>query len=162
MKRWLPYPLLWLLLFVMWLVLNESVGAADVAVGALVALGAVHSFRVLQPPPTVLRRPLAIAGLAAVVIVDIVRSNVAVAQIVLRGKGRRHRPAFVHIPLELRHPAALTVLACIITATPGTVWARYDSARSMLILHVLDVVDENAQVNVIKRRYERPLMEIFE
>ena len=54
------------------------------------------------------------------------------------------------------------MLACIITATPGTVWARYDSARSMLTLHVLDVVDENAQVNVIKHRYERPLMEIFE
>jgi multicomponent K+:H+ antiporter subunit E len=96
------------------------------------------------------------------VIVDIVRSNIAVAQIVLRWKARRHCPAFVDIPLELRHPAALTVLACIITATPGTVWARYDSTRSMLTLHVLDVVDEDAQVNAIKRRYERPLMEIFE
>jgi multicomponent K+:H+ antiporter subunit E len=162
MKRWLPYPLLSALLLFMWLVLNESAAPGDVVVGALIAFGAAHAFRVLQPPRTVLRRPLAIVRLAVVVIVDIVRSNVAVAQIVLRWNARRHRPAFVHIPLELRHPAALTVLACIITATPGTVWARYDSARSMLTLHVLDVVDENAQVNVIKRRYERPLMEIFE
>jgi multicomponent K+:H+ antiporter subunit E len=115
----------------------------------------------LARPLARLRHPLAILRLAARVFADIVRSNVAVARIVLR-RAHRHRPAFVDIPLEVRHPAALTALACIITATPGTVWARYDSARSTLTLHVLDVADERALASVIKQRYERPLMEIFE
>lgn len=162
MKRWLPYPLLSALLLSMWLVLNESGAPGDVVVGVLIAFGAAHAFRVLQPPPTVLRRPAAMANLVAVVLGDIVRSNIGVARIVLQQKTRRRRSAFVDIPLELRHPAALAALACIITSTPGTVWARYDSERGILTMHILDLIDENEWIDVIKNRYERRLMEIFE
>jgi multicomponent K+:H+ antiporter subunit E len=62
----------------------------------------------------------------------------------------------------VRHPGGLAALACIITATPGTSWARYDAARNTLTIHVLDLVDEEAWVRLFKGRYERRLMEIFE
>ena len=54
------------------------------------------------------------------------------------------------------------MLACVITATPGTSWARYDAARNVLTIHVLDLVDEQAWIRQFKERYERRLMEIFE
>jgi multicomponent K+:H+ antiporter subunit E len=63
--------------------------------------------------------------------------------------------------LDLRHPGGLAVLACIVTATPGTSWARYDATRNVLTLHVLDLVDEGAWVTQFKQRYEKALMEIF-
>jgi multicomponent K+:H+ antiporter subunit E len=53
------------------------------------------------------------------------------------------------------------VLACIITSTPGTAWARYDSARGVLTMHILDLIDEREWVDIIKQRYERRLLEIF-
>lgn len=53
------------------------------------------------------------------------------------------------------------MLACIITSTPGTAWARYDSARGVLTIHVLDLIDEQAWLRTIKDRYERRLREIF-
>jgi multicomponent K+:H+ antiporter subunit E len=68
----------------------------------------------------------------------------------------------VQIPLELRHPAALAALACIITATPGTAWARYDSVRGVLTMHILDLIDDETWIRTIKERYERRLLEIFE
>ena len=34
------------------------------------------------------------------------------------------RSGFVNIPLDLRDPYALAALACIITATPGTLWVE--------------------------------------
>jgi multicomponent K+:H+ antiporter subunit E len=68
----------------------------------------------------------------------------------------------VTIPLELRSPNGLAALACIITATPGTIWVRLDSAEGLLVIHVLDVIDENTWIQTIKNRYERLLMEIFE
>jgi len=53
-------------------------------------------------------------------------------------------------------------MACIVTATPGTSWARYDAARNTVTIHVLDLVDEEEWIRTFKRRYERRLQEIFE
>jgi len=88
-------------------------------------------------------------------------SNFAVARIVL-GLGSRNRVAgFLSLPLELRHPAGLAVIACIITATPGTSWVRYDRETNAVTIHVLDLADEQAWIRVFKERYERRLLEIF-
>ena len=162
MKRWLPFPLLWALLTAMWLLLNQTLAAGHVILGALVALGASLALGALQAPQGAVRRPAAIVRLAWLVLTDIVRSNIAVARIVLHTGTRDRTSGFMDIPLELRSPAGLAVLACIITATPGTAWARYDSTRGILTMHILDLIDEETLVRIIKGRYERRLMDIFE
>ena len=48
---------------------------------------------------------------------------------------------FVQMPLELKSRHGLAVLALIITATPGTIWVEFDRARSILLVHILDLVD---------------------
>ncbi|MNR36574.1 Na(+)/H(+) antiporter subunit E [compost metagenome] len=68
----------------------------------------------------------------------------------------------MHIPLELRDPNALAVLAMIVCITPGTSWAELSRDRSMLLLHALEVGDHAELIAHVKNRYERPLMEIFE
>jgi multicomponent K+:H+ antiporter subunit E len=158
----LPFPLLWLALVAMWLVLNGTVAPGHVILAMVVALGAVLALRGLQEPSRRARRPLAALRLASIVLLDIVRSNVAVAAIVLRPRRRAHEAGFLEIPLELRHPTGLAVLACIITSTPGTSWAGYDSRSGVLTMHILDLVDDEASIRGIKDRYERPLMEIFQ
>ncbi len=65
------------------------------------------------------------------------------------------------MPLELKDPAALAVLSCIITATPGSAWLEYSPAESTVLIHVLDLIDEQQWVDTIKRRYEDLLLEIF-
>ncbi len=72
------------------------------------------------------------------------------------------KSGFMTIPLDLRDPMGLAILAIIITGTPGTAWIDYNSARNILILHVFDLVDETAWLNLIKNRYEYLLQEIFE
>ncbi len=91
---------------------------------------------------------------------DIIRSNFLVARVILRG-GPVHS-GFVAIPLALTDRYGLAVLACIITSTPGTIWVSYDPAGSMLLIHVLDLVNEQTWIRTIQQRYERPLLEIFE
>ena len=160
MKRWLPFPLLWALLVAMWLVLNESVAAGHIIVGAVAALGAVHGFALVQRPGTVLRRPWVALELMALVFADIVRSNVAVARIVIYRTTPR-TAGFVNIPLQMTSPAGLAALACIVTATPGTSWARYDPRSGVLTLHILDLIDEQSWIDIIKGRYEQRLIEVF-
>jgi multicomponent K+:H+ antiporter subunit E len=97
------------------------------------------------------------------VLVDILRSNFSVAAIVLGlARDRQVRSGFLEIPLELSDPHALTLLAVMVTATPGTSWAGVSADGSMLTLHVLDLKDETELIRFIKRRYEQPLLRIFQ
>jgi multicomponent K+:H+ antiporter subunit E len=161
MSRFLPYPLLTASLLVMWILLNgPSIG--HLFLGAVIAVGASLAMAALQPAKPRLRRWDMIPHLVAVVLADILRSNVAVASIILQGRRKERTSGFVLIPLELRDQTALAVLACIITSTPGTAWIEYHSASGRLLIHVLDLVDEQGWIDVIKQRYERLLMEIFE
>jgi multicomponent K+:H+ antiporter subunit E len=162
MRRWLAYPMLSLALLAMWLLLNQSLWPGHVLLGVALGLGGGRVLAALQRPEGRSRRTRAIAELAGLVLIDIVRSNVAVARLVLYRGSRRRVAGFIHVPLAVRHPGALAVLACIVTATPGTSWARFDSARSLLTIHVFDLVDERAWKATFKKRYERRLMEIFE
>ena len=89
-------------------------------------------------------------------------SNFNVVRFLLFPRLRRHSAEFVHIPLELRDPNGLAVLAMIVCITPGTAWAEISRDRSMLLIHALEVEDAQQVIDHIKQSYERPLMEIFE
>ena len=56
----------------------------------------------------------------------------------------------------------MPTLAIILTATPGTIWVNYNPASGVLVLHVLDLIDDQDWAKIVKQRYERLLMEIFE
>ncbi len=161
MRRLLPYPIISASLLALWLLLNQTISPGHVLIGAFVAVAGGLILSVLEPPKAHLRRPAAMFRLAGLVLADILRSNVAVGRIIL-GFGRQGRTSgFVYIPLELRDPHGLAVLACIITSTPGTLWVNLDSAKGELMIHVLDLIDESEWIATIKGRYERLLLEIF-
>lgn len=162
MSRLVPHPLLTAGLVLMWLVLTRfSLG--HLLLGTVVALVAGWAMSALRPERPKLRRWSAIPVLLAVVAWDILRSNGAVAWLILSGgRGGGRRSGFLHVPLRLRHPSALAILAIIITATPGTAWLEYDRESGVLLLHVFDMVDESKWLDLIQNRYEARLLEIFE
>ena len=160
MKRLLPFPLASAGLLVLWLLLNQTLSPGHLLVGGVVALVGGRLLAALEPPKVRLRRLAAIPRLAGLVAADIVRSNIAVALIVLGIKERDRTSGFVQIPLDLRRPYGLAILACIITSTPGTLWVSFDEASGTLTIHVLDLIDESEWIRTIKGRYERLLLEI--
>ncbi|MCG2839714.1 Na+/H+ antiporter subunit E [Sandaracinobacter sp. RS1-74] len=162
MKRILPYPLFGLALLVMWLLLMQSISPGQILLGCLVALIATNAMSALQPETANIRFGMAMLRLPLVVLQDIFRSNLAVGRIILQGQRQHIRSGFLQIPLDMRDRFGLGVLAIILTATPGTLWVQYDRSRNLLLLHVLDFVDPDHWVELIKERYERLLMEIFE
>jgi multicomponent K+:H+ antiporter subunit E len=147
-------------LLVLWLLLNQSISPGHVLLGCIVGIVGGWALARLEPPKMRLRRLGALLRLAALVVADIVRSNVAVGRIIL-GFDRNWTSGFVEIPLGLRDPYGLAALACIITSTPGTLWVDFDKTSGTLTIHVLDLIDEAAWVRTIKCRYERLLLEIF-
>lgn len=156
-------PALTLVLVAMWLLLNNSAALANIVLGFIVAAALMLAAAQLRPVHPRLRRLWLAVPLVVKVLADIVRSNISVAMIVLGlVRRRRVRSGFVDIPLELRDPHALSMLAAIITSTPGTAWAGISADGSVLKLHVLDLKDESEWIRTIKERYERPLMRMFE
>ncbi len=163
MRYILPHPLIVLSLLLAWLLLSESASPGAVLLGGVLAIAGAWAFASLTPPRARLRRLAALPGLLRDVLVEVVRSNNAVARIILKpAGGATRRSGFVCIPLDMRDPYGLAALACILTATPGTVWVDYDSADGTMLLHVLDLVDEAEWVRIVKEKWERRLMEIFE
>jgi multicomponent K+:H+ antiporter subunit E len=159
--RLLPFPRISASLLVLWLLLNQTLSPGHFLLGALVALVGGWAFAILEPPKTHPRRLGAIFRLSARVLADIVRSNYLVARLILGFERRQWSSGFVEIPLELRDPYGLATLACVITATPGTLWVDFDAVSGNLTIHVLDLVEKDDWVRSIKTHYEQLLIEIF-
>lgn len=150
-------------LTVLWMVLNQSASAGHLLLGVLLGVLVSWAGSTLRPLQARLRRVDQAVALLFVVLGDIIRSNIGVARIVLGLVGEhRIRPAFLDVPLDMRDPHGLAALAAIVTSTPGTVWVGLSADGSVLRLHVLDLTDEDHWIRLIKERYERRLMRIFE
>jgi multicomponent K+:H+ antiporter subunit E len=160
-RRWLPAPLLSATLFVVWLLLANTLDPAHIVLAALLAVGVPWFTEKLRPERPRVRRPLALVRLGLVVLWDIVVSNIEVARRIL-GPEASIKPAFVWVPLEITDPHAIVSLAGIITMTPGTLSADLSPDGRHLLVHAFNVDDEEALVAQIKARYEAPLKEIFE
>ncbi len=163
MIRWLfPHPLLTLTLVVVWMLLINSASLGGLVLGVILGILIPKMTAAFWPNRPIVRRPLRIAEYALVVLGDIVMANLEVAYLVVFRRADSLKSRFVPIPLELRSPEAITVLAGTITMTPGTVTADLSADGRSLLVHCLNTDDPEAVRDDIKRRYEARLKEIFE
>ena len=157
----IPHPLLSLALLLMWLLLNDFT-LGHLVLGSVVAIFGGWAMASLRPDKPKIKKWYLLPKLFLIVFVDIIRSNAAVALLMLSGKRRKQTSGFITIPLEIEHPTALAIMAVILTSTPGSAWLAYDERRKTVLIHVLDLIDEEQWVANIKHRYERLLLEIIE
>ncbi|MBB5535464.1 Na+/H+ antiporter subunit E [Rhizobium giardinii] len=162
MRYWFPYPLLSLSLLALWLLINQSLSTGHILLGSTLGISWAWIMVNLQPDKTRLHKFRRIAVLTGHVAIDVVRSNLTVMRVILRSGSRPVNSGFVAIDLSLRDDNALALLACILTATPGTAWLEFDRQTGVLTIHVLDLENGARWSELIKRRYEAPLKEIFE
>lgn len=162
LKRIFPHPYLTALLTLVWMLLDNTAGPGVFVVGLILGIIIPIITAAYWPDRPVLKHPLKIAAYVLIVMYDIVKSNIDVALIVLFKSNASRRPGWVTIPLDLKTPEAITVLAGTITMTPGTVTADVSARGSALLVHCLDAPDPDAIRDDIKTRYEARLKEIFE
>lgn len=162
MRRVLPSPPLSLALFVVWLLLNQTLDVATALMATILAVIVPLITRSLRPATVRMRRPGVAVRLWARVVYDLTVSVLSVTHLLLTRRSADIHGAFVEIPLQLRDPNALAVLSMICCLTPGTAWGELSFDRSRLLLHVFNLDDEATFITQIKKRYEEPLMEIFE
>lgn len=169
---WLPTPYRSVLLFIVWLLLNQSIEVVHLIVGLVLALVIPLLTRRFIEPQPLIEHPLLALRYILRVFADIITANAEVAILILGPKRRLH-PAFVRVPLDLQHDLPITILASTVSMTPGTVSAEvYPMVENLqpgepmpqrwLLIHVLNMTDEAELIASIKQRYEAPLKEIFQ
>ena len=160
-RRLLPHPLLTILLTVVWCLLSNALTLGTVVFGAILGLLIPALTAAYWPDRPPVARPFGMIVYCIIVIWDIIRSNLTVAgQILFRGNALQ--PAWIVIPLDLKKPEAITILAGSITLTPGTLSADLSADGTSLLVHALHAPDPDAVRDEIKDRYERRLKEIFQ
>ena len=121
LHRIFPHPLLSLLLVLVWQLLANQVSTNSLLFGLFLGIVIPIITGPYWPDRPRLRNPLMIAEYIVVVLYDIVRANIVVAYLILFKRSEDLQPAWICVPLDLRTPEAITVLAGTITMTPGTV-----------------------------------------
>jgi multicomponent K+:H+ antiporter subunit E len=162
LRKILPHPFLTLLLIVVWQMLVNTVTVGNLVLGTILGLIIPIITAPYWPNRPRLGSFWRIAEYVLVVLWDICVANVQVAMVILFKSNANTQPAWVTVPLELRTPEAITVLAGTITMTPGTVSSDVAADGHSLLVHCLDAPDPEAVRDQIKTRYEARLKEIFE
>ena len=160
MKNWLPFPVLSFFLVITWLLLVAQISVAHVLLALFLAWAIPLVCKPFLSGMPRLRHSMAALRLLFLVTYDIVLANIAVARLIL-GRPERLKPLFVQVPLELTQPFSISLLAGIITMTPGTVSADLSEGNHLLLVHALSCEDADALVADTKQRYEKPLLEIL-
>jgi multicomponent K+:H+ antiporter subunit E len=155
----IPHPFLTAVLMIGWLMLMHqvNVGQLIIAMSAGIIIPKMTQF-FIQPAEPV-HWPTALK-LFFIVLWDIIISNVRVAKQVLGPLENLH-PKWLRVPLETTHPKVNTLLALIITTTPGTVSAGLDEDQNTILVHALSTDSIDSVIDEIKTRYEQPLIKIF-
>ncbi|MCX7800336.1 MAG: Na+/H+ antiporter subunit E [Fimbriimonadales bacterium] len=154
-----------LILALVWCALWGSFEPATLAVGFLVGLlllGLLSRRGVIGKVRYVRKVERAVA-FAAFFLWELVLANLEVALQVLRGP-KALRPAIVRVPLILDTDEQITMLATLVTLTPGTMALEVSEDRKAIYLHTMHLPKGGAEEfrRTILQGFERRVKEMVE
>ena len=139
-----------------WCAATGSFSLANLLFGALLAGIAVYFVRGKVGGAGCWRRTLSVLALTWLFIKELMLSAIRVGVLVLRPDlKRRLRPQMIEYPLTVESDAEITLLANLITLTPGTLTVDVSEDRKVLLIHAVDVPDREAVIRDIRDGFER-------
>ncbi len=149
-----------LLIYVaMWAGVTGSVAPLNLLFG--LALGLLALWLVRDPSDSGPRvHPLLVLQLAGVFIIELLKSGIRVARIVVR-PDMKLRPAVIAYPLTVTRDFEITILASLITLTPGTLSVDVSRDGGTLYIHCVDVDDYDAVIADIRDTFESLIRRAF-
>lgn len=153
--------ILWdLTLAVTWVVLTGRPTLVNLAVGFALASAVTYFLQRGRGVPKPFLKLYRSLDLLFFLVWELVLSNLRIAYDVLTPT-HHMRPAIVGIPLDARTDAEITLLANLITLTPGTLSLRVSSDHSVLYIHAMYVQDREQLIADIKHGFERRVLELL-
>lgn len=152
--------LLNVLLAVAWAFVTGSFTAINLVFGFVLASVALWVIREQFGTVSYLRRTWRILNLIGLFVWELVLSALRVATTVLK-PDMDLKPAFIAFPLTVDRDFEITILANLITLTPGTLSVDVSNDRRTLYIHALDGSDPEGLRRDIATGFEHKIMEAF-
>lgn len=155
-------PFLTLALALGWAAATGDFSFLNLLFGAVIAGLGLFVVRDRVQGPRLLGRAMRVLSLAALFVYELFLSAIRVALLVLRPDMRRHlRPAIIAFPLTVKSNAEITLLANLITLTPGTLSVDVSDDRRHLYIHAINCVDREQLIHDIASGFEAKVSEAF-
>jgi multicomponent K+:H+ antiporter subunit E len=158
----IPHPRLSSMLFVLWLLLVNHITMGSLVMAALLAIIIPLLTAAYWPGCPLVGDMPAFGAYVLLVLYDVITANIEVVRIVLFKPTKDIQSAWICVPLDIKTPEAIALLAGTITMTPGTLTADMAPDGRALLVHALHAPDPQAVCDEIKARYEARLKRIFE
>lgn len=91
---------------------------------------------------------------------EVIKANIQVAYEVITPQNKM-KPGIVALPLDAKTDTEITLLANLITLTPGTLSLDVSEDKKVLYIHAMYVYDKQEFINEIKNGFERKLLGIL-
>lgn len=155
--------LLVLVLALLWSAATDSFTLANLLFGAVIAGLALWLVRFYVRGRGYLARMVRIVALVWLFIRELMLSAIRVAILVIRPDMKaRLKPEIIAFPLTVTRDAEITLLANLITLTPGTLSVDVSEDRKTLYVHALTVPDREALIAEIRQGFEAAVARAFE
>ncbi len=152
-----------LILALLWTAITSDFTFGNLVLGGAVGFAALWLMRDQIVHPTLARRLGRALSLAGLFLFELALSAFRVALLVLRPDMKRHlKPAIIAFPLSVKTDPEITLLANLITLTPGTLSVDVSNDRKTLYVHALSVTDRDQLVKDIAGGFEAKIREVFE
>jgi multicomponent Na+:H+ antiporter subunit E len=146
----------------LWAGINGNFSEANLIFGAVIGLVAVLLLRQSLFSPGLSKRVVSIAKLAGSFAYELMASAVKVAALVVRPDMHKViRPAFVKVPLSVKSDAEITILANLVTLTPGTLSVDVSADKRFLYVHTISLESRDALIAEIANGFEKQVKEVF-
>ena len=151
--------LLNLMLALTWAALQGELNTVNLVVGFCISAALIYVFRRMFFRPLYFRKVGLGLIMTLVFIKELLKSNIAVLRIVFN-PWARIRSGVIAVPTELTNDVALTMLANMITLTPGTLTLDISPDRRYLYVHTLNMDDPEDVKQEIQKAFEVYLREL--
>lgn len=154
--------LLWnLLLALVWVAMNGELSATNLVVGFALGFLVLFFARHVVGSPSYVMKAWQVASLFLFFVWEMFKANLRVAFDVLTPR-HRMRPGLLAVPLDARTDAEITLLANLISLTPGTLSLDVSKDRRVLYIHMMYIDEDlDTERNKIKRGFERRVLEVL-
>jgi multicomponent Na+:H+ antiporter subunit E len=149
-----------LVLAIAWVAMSGAFTVANLALGFALGYGVLFAARRAVGGSSYFSKTWRSLVFVVFYISEVIRANLRVAYDVLTPTHHTH-PGIVAVPLEAQNEAEVTLLANLITMTPGTLSLDVSDDRSVLYVHGMFVDDPAAFAASIKNDFERRVIELL-
>lgn len=151
--------LLNLSLALIWMLLSNDYSFGTFIVGYFLGVILLYLFRSFLKVDIYFSKVVAFAKLVVIFIKEMIIANLNVAKIVLSPK-MTAKPGIIAYPTELKSGIEVTLLASLITLTPGTLVMSFSDDQKTLYIHTLDIDNKEAVIAGIKETFEKGILEV--